>query len=172
MLSYGTFKKLGELRKFKYCKFGPREVNQGATAVKLRRMRDVILLPDGGWHFSFLGGVDAIIRKIKAYSHQERNTPEFLDRARLTRALAEGQTVNGGTLRFTPLEELGLPDSALEVIRKFPDLIAPPQPDDVLARLGARMRRHMFRQKVSRRYLERLVRLWCARRGFYYRMKR
>ena len=171
MLTYGEFKKLGELRKFKYNKFGPREINEGATAVKLRRMRDVILLPNGGWHFSFLGGVDAIIRKIQAYSHQERNAPEFLDRERLTRALAEGRTVSGNALRFAPLEELGLPKSALDVIRKFPDLIAPRQSDEVLDRLGAQMSRNMFRQKISRRYLVRLMRLWCAQLGLHCPMK-
>lgn len=32
-----------------------------------------IKIDNGGWHFSFLGGVDKIIEKIEAYSHQEYN---------------------------------------------------------------------------------------------------
>ena len=172
MVTYGEFKRLGELRKFKYCKFGPREVNQGATAVKLRRMRDVILLPNGGWHFSFLGGVDAIIRKVQAYSHQERNNATFLDRGRLMRALAEGMGVMDERLLVCPVESLGLPLDALDVVRKFPNLIAPPQQEAAVASLQKLLLRNARRQKFSRRYVERLVRLFFASHGIYYRMKR
>lgn len=31
-------------------------------------------VPDAGWHLSFLGGPDAIVSKLAAYSHQELNT--------------------------------------------------------------------------------------------------
>jgi len=31
-----------------------------------------------GWHFSYMGGSEAIEKKIKAYSHQEYNNPETL----------------------------------------------------------------------------------------------
>jgi len=173
MLTYGEFRRLGELKKYKYCKFSPREVNQGATAVKLRRMRNVILLPDGGWHFSFLGGVEAIIKKIQAYSHQERNTPEFLDRNRLMNALAEGKTVVGEQRLCTcPVEELGLPDDALAVVRRFPHLIAPLQSDDVRRRLERIRGCNAFKQRFVRRYIERRIRLFFARHGIYYRMVR
>ena len=31
-------------------------------------------VPDAGWHLSFLGGPDAVVAKLAAYSHQELNT--------------------------------------------------------------------------------------------------
>jgi beta-1,4-mannosyl-glycoprotein beta-1,4-N-acetylglucosaminyltransferase len=34
---------------------------------------------NGGWHFGFLGGADAVRSKIKAYAHQEFATPEVLN---------------------------------------------------------------------------------------------
>lgn len=34
---------------------------------------------NGGWHFGYLGGADAIREKIKAFAHQEFNTPEVLN---------------------------------------------------------------------------------------------
>jgi hypothetical protein len=34
-------------------------------------------LDDGGWHFTNMGGVEAIKAKIEAYDHQEFNTPEI-----------------------------------------------------------------------------------------------
>lgn len=37
-------------------------------------------IPDAGWHFSYLGDVAAIQRKIEAFSHQEFNTPEVKGR--------------------------------------------------------------------------------------------
>jgi len=36
-------------------------------------------IPNGGWHFNFLGGADAIREKIKNYAHQEFAIPEVLD---------------------------------------------------------------------------------------------
>lgn len=34
---------------------------------------------DGGWHFSYLGGVEKIKYKIKSFAHQEYNKKEYLD---------------------------------------------------------------------------------------------
>lgn len=31
-------------------------------------------LLNGGWHFSYMGGIDKVKTKLKSYSHQERNT--------------------------------------------------------------------------------------------------
>jgi beta-1,4-mannosyl-glycoprotein beta-1,4-N-acetylglucosaminyltransferase len=35
------------------------------------------VIDDGGWHFSFFGGVDTIIEKIESYSHQEFNNSHY-----------------------------------------------------------------------------------------------
>jgi beta-1,4-mannosyl-glycoprotein beta-1,4-N-acetylglucosaminyltransferase len=34
---------------------------------------------NGGWHFGYMGGADAIKTKIKSYAHQETNIPEVLN---------------------------------------------------------------------------------------------
>ena len=40
----------------------------------LRNMKDVgIQIPNGGWHFSFLGGPDRVKHKIESWGHQEYN---------------------------------------------------------------------------------------------------
>jgi hypothetical protein len=41
------------------------------------RANPVEFLDDGGWHFTNMGGVEAIKQKIEAYDHQEFNTPEI-----------------------------------------------------------------------------------------------
>ena len=38
-----------------------------------------IIIENGGWHFTFMGGEEAIKTKIEAYSHQEYNTPKIRD---------------------------------------------------------------------------------------------
>jgi beta-1,4-mannosyl-glycoprotein beta-1,4-N-acetylglucosaminyltransferase len=41
------------------------------------RHTDLPSLDNGGWHFSFLGGADAIRAKLAAYAHQDLNTPRY-----------------------------------------------------------------------------------------------
>jgi len=54
------------------------------TATHVRRLRsekgpNIIPIFDGGWHYSFLGGVNRVIQKIEAYSHTEHNQKKFKD---------------------------------------------------------------------------------------------
>jgi len=94
---------------FRYYKFNCRAVNDGwgaPIAVRARLFTDpqntrhnnnpeipwaeCITIPNAGWHFSYMGGVDAIIRKIEQNAHQELNTPEWKDRAHIEKALKMG----------------------------------------------------------------------------------
>jgi beta-1,4-mannosyl-glycoprotein beta-1,4-N-acetylglucosaminyltransferase len=47
------------------------------------------LLATGGWHFSYLGGVDAIQQKLAAFAHRECDTEHYRDPAHIARCLAE-----------------------------------------------------------------------------------
>ncbi len=38
---------------------------------------------NGGWHFSYMGGISKIVEKLEAFSHKEYNAPEFKDREKL-----------------------------------------------------------------------------------------
>ena len=49
------------------------------------------IIKNGGWHFTFLGGVEAVKRKIEAYSHQEFNKPEFIDNELLEKNIKTGK---------------------------------------------------------------------------------
>lgn len=44
----------------------------------MRQAEKYTLIERGGWHFSFLGGVEKIKQKIDAYFHQEYNTPTVM----------------------------------------------------------------------------------------------
>lgn len=49
-----------------------------------------VVTPDAGWHFSFLGGVDAIKKKLEAFSHSEFDTDYYKDPKRLEQVIANG----------------------------------------------------------------------------------
>ena len=49
----------------------------------------VLHIPDGGWHFSYLGDDAALDAKLSAYSHQEHNTPAY--RARSVKTLIDSR---------------------------------------------------------------------------------
>lgn len=51
------------------------------------------LIPDGGWHFTFLGGIKSVKNKIMNFSHQEYNTKYYLDEERLTTQIYEGKDI-------------------------------------------------------------------------------
>lgn len=65
--------RMGDVKSFN----GLRTTGRGARG---RHARDfdasakVLHLPHGGWHFSYLGGDEALDAKLAAYAHQEHNT--------------------------------------------------------------------------------------------------
>src|SRR6478609_4073409 len=61
------------------------------TPDKARNSGYPYCIDNGGWHFSYLGGVERIKEKIFAFSHQELNTPEFL--AEIERKHAECESL-------------------------------------------------------------------------------
>ena len=50
-------------------------------------------IPNAGWHFSYLGGIDRIKQKLEAYSHIEFDTPTVKDN--LAKNIAEGKDIFG-----------------------------------------------------------------------------
>lgn len=59
-----------------------------ASEIRANNVRPVI--ENGGWHFTCLGGEDAILNKLNAFSHQELNTDHFRDRQSLARKIKNG----------------------------------------------------------------------------------
>lgn len=62
--------------------------------VDLSRIRSKVKMPsieNCGWHFSYLGGVDAIISKLNSFAHQEVNTPEINNAEHLLNCILTGR---------------------------------------------------------------------------------
>lgn len=71
------------------------------TATQFRGNTSIPLIMNAGWHFSFIGGVDQMIEKLKAFSHQEYNTPYFTDKERMQNKILEGSDVFDRDIVFT-----------------------------------------------------------------------
>ncbi len=56
--------------------------NLGPKKVKKSKLTKIVLVPNAGWHFTSMGGVDRAILKIESFSHAELDTPEYKDKKR------------------------------------------------------------------------------------------
>ena len=81
---------------------------------------------DAGFHWSWLGGVDEMVRKLESFSHQEHNTPELNNAEVLKHKLETGQCLwnnnEGDTWKFIDID-LSHPEYLFKNKEKFKHLI-------------------------------------------------
>jgi beta-1,4-mannosyl-glycoprotein beta-1,4-N-acetylglucosaminyltransferase len=104
MLPYRFFLESEKQLKFSYSEYLLPEVNQGVTPTKIRFVENVKMISNAGWHFSYLGGVDAIIDKIARVCHLEFTLDKYKDRKRLMEAMELGKDLYGRGDRFFGIE--------------------------------------------------------------------
>jgi beta-1,4-mannosyl-glycoprotein beta-1,4-N-acetylglucosaminyltransferase len=95
------------------------------TPQGLRDKRDVYpSLPDAGWHFSFIGGVEKIQQKLQSFAHTEYNTGDFTARQHIEEAILKGKDVlkrDGIEIKYVPLSYY--PVALQEVMKQYPHLL-------------------------------------------------
>lgn len=107
-----------------------KEKNLVPSALRYLPVGSLPILPNAGWHFSYQGGVDEVIKKIKSYAHQEYNRPDILDRDRIERLIEEGKDVFGReqmTYNTVPIDET-FPKCVLEDKKKYGHMIRKQKP--------------------------------------------
>lgn len=68
---------------------------------KLRFLREIhkykgnTVIPDAGWHFTSLGGVEKIILKIESFGHSEFNKPDYKNPEKIKELIESGKSVFG-----------------------------------------------------------------------------
>ena len=67
----------------------------GGEKMRKSRGKNKHVVDDAGWHFSFLGGADAIALKIESFAHAEFDTSEIKDRSRLNKLIGSGKDLFG-----------------------------------------------------------------------------
>jgi beta-1,4-mannosyl-glycoprotein beta-1,4-N-acetylglucosaminyltransferase len=82
------------------------------------------LLENCGWHLTFLGGVEKIKEKIKAYGHQEFNNDNILNNI-------EGNVVNNSDIFYRGDKYIDIsldffPEHICSLIKKYPIFIKNP----------------------------------------------
>ncbi len=112
-------------------RFHPKFVNRiywmGRLWWELRKRGwTVRFVNNGGWHFSYLGGVDRIIQKIEAFAHTEYNSTDYKSRERIERAIANGEDIFGRDFvyRSVPIDST-FPAYVQHHPERFRHLIAP-----------------------------------------------
>ena len=77
-------------------------VNQGPTATRVRFLKPARILKPAGWHFSYLGGAEAIQRKMKSIAHTEFDTDERTSLGNIRNRLAQGKGFFNSAEHFLP----------------------------------------------------------------------
>lgn len=99
------------------------------TPQVLRNNRDIYpSLPNAGWHFSFLGGVQKIKNKILSSAHTEYKTPEYTNEKYIRDAVIKGEDIfkrKGNTFRCFPLSYY--PAEAQQLMKQYPHLLNLPE---------------------------------------------
>jgi beta-1,4-mannosyl-glycoprotein beta-1,4-N-acetylglucosaminyltransferase len=50
-------------------------------------------ISDGGWHFTWMAGIDKIIQKLESFAHQEFNKPEYKNSEKIKELITSGKDV-------------------------------------------------------------------------------
>ncbi len=92
MMSFKTFKTNRAFDVFACDRFTQESENSGSTMTKARFVAPTRKIPDAGWHWTYLGGIEAIKTKLQASSHVEVQNVI----ARVEDRLSKGENIFGG----------------------------------------------------------------------------
>lgn len=84
-----------------------------------RYLKPDINILDGGWHFSYMGGIKKIKQKLNAFAHQELNNDKYNTPERIMRAIIEGRDPFGFGWKFKIKDVSFLPKYVQDNIPKF-----------------------------------------------------
>lgn len=81
-------------------------------------------IENGGWHFSYLGGIEKIIQKLESFAHVEYNKIEYKDPNQLKYLIENGKDIFGRnfTYQFVPIDQT-FPSYILQNTSKYKHLI-------------------------------------------------
>lgn len=94
----------------------------------------VTVVDNGGWHFSYLGGVENIMAKLQAFAHTELVTPEILRPEQIISVMQQGRDLFGRNLvfKFVPIDG-SFPEYVFRNLDRFGNLIYANQDPTILS---------------------------------------
>ena len=90
----------------------------------IRRKEVYKIISNAGWHFTYIGGVEKIINKLKSFAHSEFNNSNFTDKEVIENKLKSGQDVLDRNVKFNVLTDLSSLPKYLQkesILEKFKD---------------------------------------------------
>jgi len=113
ILTFKTFRTESTYNKSEYSDYCLESVNHGPTATRIRFIAPQKVLSPAGWHFTYIGGIDAIIMKLRSIAHTEFNTAVMTNRKLILQKLESGVDLFGNG-------EQGMPEP---INNRFPNFI-------------------------------------------------
>jgi beta-1,4-mannosyl-glycoprotein beta-1,4-N-acetylglucosaminyltransferase len=78
----------------------------------------------GGWHFSYLGGIEKIKQKIRSFAHTEFNKDEFLQDEYLLKAINNGEDIfKRQGVAFTFVSPYYYPGRLRKLMQEYPSFL-------------------------------------------------
>ncbi|MEO6882917.1 MAG: hypothetical protein ABI199_02705 [Bacteroidia bacterium] len=88
------------------------------------KKQQVFFIKEGGWHFSYLGGVEKIIKKLEAFAHSEYNKVEYKDIKKIESAINNGNDIFGRGFNYKIIKiDDSFPKYIVENIDKYKQYI-------------------------------------------------
>ena len=98
----------------------------GSPQENIRKKVIGTIVPGAGWHYSWFGGKDSIVKKLESYSHSEFNLPQFKTREHVDHCMLEGiDLFLRGTGHIIPINEIALPNYIANNIEQYKHWIHP-----------------------------------------------
>lgn len=87
-------------------------------------LQGISFISDGGWHFSYLGGIERIIQKIESFAHTEYNKNQYKDCEYLKQCITNGKDIfgRGFCYKFVPIDS-SFPEYIINNSHLLSDLI-------------------------------------------------
>ena len=109
------------------------DIKEKLSAIRFSMPQGIKIIPNGGWHFSYLGNIEFIKKKIEALAHRYIDTPEFKNDYHIEQSMIKGMDLfdrlddcgvkNGAIMKFFPLDNLLLPGYIIENKERYKQYI-------------------------------------------------
>ena len=91
---------------------------------RIDKIKDLQIIENGGWHFSYLQTPKNILKKIKSFSHGEHNQPEFANEKNIEEKIKMQKNIYNFHFKYKKVEiDHTFPKYILENINKLQDWI-------------------------------------------------
>ena len=125
--SYGTFLDPATYEGQRCDQFLLEDVNPCPSMTRLRMIGASRTVRNGGWHFSYCGGIEAVRTKLAAFAHTECNSAKAADPKFISEALESGKDPVCRNYRFfaEPIDDAGFPRYIMENAAQYKHLVLP-----------------------------------------------